>query len=225
MPAYDKPITLLEARTLLHSYITPDLSDADGVFLRALNQAVERIQSDGIWEGEKEVVDVAPYVTNNILTLPYEYDNLMGIQVDKVPTPIFSENLEFMEGGPGASVAGEGGSNVIDLGFAPVSGQLLRSYKMQRAVGATTTLVGLCHKRFVYITADADEVNPANIGALKNALLAIHFEDEGDNERAEQNWARVNKILNSEKSITNIGSKKPIAFSTFPDGNKPTSMY
>ena len=224
--ANERPITVAEARNLLWRYTTADQTDADGRFLFRLNQAVERVISSGVWEGEKESVDLSSYISNEVLSLPYAYDTMMGVHVDGSPRTIYSEDIEFSVNGPGAVDPGEGGNRIIDLGFETNSlGQSVRKYKFLSSADASAEVIGRCRKRFQYLVSDSDLVPIGNIGALKNAILCIHFEDEGDTDRAEIYWQRAMRTLNDERTLTHTGVNKPTPFQPFVTGSKPVSMY
>ena len=126
--ANERPLTLSEARTLLSAHAHTDN------FELALNEALERIYSEGIWDGVVDRVDLNPtggtYITNEILTLPYEYEALVAVAIDENPTPIMARQYEFMESGPGIEEAGKGGGVVVDLGFDDAGGTALRKYKI-----------------------------------------------------------------------------------------------
>ena len=98
---------------------------------------------------------------------------------------------------------------VIDLGFDDSSGQSIRKYKILTDITTTTEVEGLLKRRFVYLDADADEVVPSNMGALKHALLAIIYEDEGDIQRSVAFWDECYNILNSAKQVNRAGVTNP----------------
>jgi hypothetical protein len=59
-------------------------------------------------------------------------------------------------------------------------------------------LVVYCKKQFVWtIDPDADLLI-TNLGALKNALQAMKYENAGSEQAAEIHWTRAAKILNEE---------------------------
>lgn len=223
--ANERPLTLAEARKLLYTYATKDAADVEGAFRARINEALERISSDGIWEGLMERVDLTPYISAEILTLPYAYDALMAVAVDKGPTNIMDEGLEFTQGGPGVEDAGEGGAVVIDLGFNTVSGQEVRQYKFLMDIAATTTVEGLVKRRYVFLEDDSDLIYPSSVGALKHALFALHYEEEGDIDRAQQFWDKCYSILATQKATNNVGvvrtrPSNPWGFMT----DKPVNM-
>jgi hypothetical protein len=209
--ANERPITLAEARTLLYQHATDDPADADGTFKRRLNEALERIYSEGLWSGATERVDIATagYIVDELCTLPYAYASMIAAAVNDCPTPIMASQLEFIESGPGVQDKGDGGSFIIDLGFVDVGGQKRRQYKFLMDIGASDEVEGILAKRFVYLDDDADLVVPANLGALKHALLAICFEDEGDIVRGGAYWDECYRILNAEISTENVGVHEP----------------
>jgi len=209
-------MTVDEVRILLWKYATTDPNDADGRFLTALNQAAERIHSEGIWQGLKLQIDLSPYIslvdpTKGILTLPYEYEAVLAMQVDDAPVFIVDEAVEYTAGGLGERTGGAGGSVVIDNGFVLTDGQLLRQYKVTMPVDAQTSVRGLVKRRFVYMLDGCSLVFPNNIGALKQALLAINFEDQSDPERSKLYWEECYRILNSASSSSRTGSTFPVA--------------
>tara|TARA_R100001509_G_scaffold67048_1_gene37269 strand:+ start:3193 stop:3864 length:672 start_codon:yes stop_codon:yes gene_type:complete len=205
--ANERPLTLSEARTLLSAHAHTD------DFELALNEALERIYSEGIWDGVVDRIDLNPtggnYISNEILTLPYDYEALIAIAIDENPTPIMARQYEFMESGPGIEEAGKGGGVVVDLGFDDAGGTALRKYKILNDITADTEVEGLLKKRFKYLTLDSELVFPANIGALKHALLAIVYENEGDIERSTAFWAECYDILQSAKQVSKAGINNP----------------
>ena len=198
------PLLLSEARTLLGGYVPQDTD-----FETAINEAVERIYSEGIWDGVTDRLDLTSYITDEILSLPYEYESLLSIAIDDSPTPVMGRQHEFTQAGPGIEDAGKGGSVVIDLGFDDSSGQALRKYKILQDVTATTEVVGILKKRFRFLVSDTQEVLPGNIGALKHALLAVVYENEGDISRSAAYWDECYAILQSAKQTSRAGVINP----------------
>ena len=174
-----------------------------------MNEALERIYTEGIWEGLTVRASVLSYITDEVLSLPYQYEAMISIAIDDNPYPIMGKQYEFMQGGPGVEDAGKGGGFVIDLGFDAASGQSLRKYKILTDIQSSTTAEGILKRRFVYLTSDSDEVFPSNLGALKHALLAITYEDEGDIQRSSAFWDECYAILNSAKQVNSAGVHNP----------------
>lgn len=198
------PLLLSEARTLLGGYVPQDTD-----FETAINEAVERIYSEGIWDGVTDRLDLTSHITDEVLSLPYEYESLLSIAIDDSPVPVMGRQHEFTQAGPGIEDAGEGGSVVIDLGFDDSSGVALRKYKILQNITATTEVVGILKKRFRFLVSDTQEVLPGNIGALKHALLAVVYENEGDIGRSGAYWDECYSILQSAKQTSRAGVINP----------------
>lgn len=203
--ANQKPMTLAEARTLLYEHATDDPSDTDGTFRKRLNEVIERIYGDGLWDACVSREDITGMISDHILTLDYEWEAMIAVAVEESPKDIMDEGHEFTQGGPGTQDAGEGGNLVVDLGFNEVSGKDLRQYKFLMSINAGDTVEGLLKRRFAHLVHDSDVIRPANIGALKHGLLAICFENEGDPQRSQAYWNICYDILNKEKATNNIG--------------------
>jgi len=65
----------------------------------------------------------------------------------------------------------------------------------------------LCKIRHVPCVIDTDEVIVSNLGALKNMLISLRFEDEADLERSEMFFNKALQLLNGESKETRGGSK------------------
>ena len=208
----DRPLTLLDARQLLGAYATN--------FDSALNQAVERIHTDGTWPGLSTSVDLTSAVTDGILTLPDEYDVMLAVQINGIPCDIVPVAVEFSQAGPGARDAGIGGGTFVDLGLQLVGDEgdykkFTRQYKVLFDLGSTDTVTGLLKRKFIYLNQDDQYIFPGNIGALKNALLAINFEDEADMERAAVYWKHCFDLLSRSASQLRNGTQQTASFKVF----------
>jgi hypothetical protein len=206
---------------MLADYALPDKFDT------ALNQCLERIHSEGQWPGGKVTMDVSAYVEDGILTLPYEYETMIGLSWQGSARLIVDANAEFIPAGAGIQTALEGNGTIIDLGMVPVGDegdyqQLLHQYKLTFQYAAGQELTAMLRRRFVYLRDENDYVYPAHLGALKNGLLAVRFEDEGDLERASGYWTRCFDFLNSASAQTRVGSRQVLGgqFNFGAAGNK-----
>jgi hypothetical protein len=212
----DRPLTLLDARQLLGQYATN--------FDSALNQAVERIHTDGTWPGLTSEVDLTSSVVDGILTLPEGYDVLLAAQINGVPQAILPISLEYSHAGPGNREAGEGGGTLVDLGLQLAGDdgdykKFVRQYKVLFDLGAGDALSGLVKRKFIYLTQDDQYIMPGNIGALKNALLAINFEDEADMDRAAIYWKACYDLLSRSASQIRNGTQQTATFQVFGLGS------
>jgi hypothetical protein len=94
-------------------------------FLVNLNQARQYIIESGLWEGMKREV-IFNGSTSGYITLPPHYESIIGVTINKVPVPVFSEFHQFVECGPGTldathptkaflTFAGDGFPSVVDM--------------------------------------------------------------------------------------------------------------
>ena len=65
----------------------------------------------------------------------------------------------------------------------------------------------LCKIRFVPCVYDTDEVIVSNLGALKNMLMSLKWEDEGDMDRSEMFFMKALQLLNGENREVRGGSQ------------------
>jgi hypothetical protein len=207
--ANERPLTLADCRRLLADFALPDKFDS------ALNQCIERIYSEGQWPGSKVEVDLTPYVEDYVITLPYEYETLMACNWNRSSVPITDINAEYVPNGAGTQTAGEGMGCVVDLGLVPTADDgdytvYLHKYKLAFQYTTGQDLTGLVRRRFLYLTDEQDYVYPAHLGALKNGLLAVRYEDEGDLDRATGYWTRCFDFLSNAAAQTKIGSRQPL---------------
>jgi hypothetical protein len=70
-----------------------------------------------------------------------------------------------------------------------------------------TYLDVLCKIRFVPCVYDTDEVIVSNLGALKNMLTSLRFEDEADLDRSEMFFMKALQLLNGESREVRGGSQ------------------
>ena len=65
----------------------------------------------------------------------------------------------------------------------------------------------ICKIRFIPCVYDSDEVIVSNLGALKNMLMSLKWEDEGDMERSEMYFMKSLQLLNGENRDVRGGSQ------------------
>ncbi len=226
MATAERPLTLADCRRLLADYALPDKFDS------ALNQALERIFSEGQWPGCKVEADLSSYIADYILTLPYEYETLMAVNWLKRPVLIVDLNAEYVREGAGTQTAGNGNGNIVDLGLQPVATDdgdfpvYLHQYKLTFNYTEGEEITGLLRRRFQYLTDEQEAVYPANLGALKNGMLAVRYEDEGDLDRAAGYWTKCFDFLTAASAQTRIGAMQQLNGSFNLGGHGPhLGMY
>jgi hypothetical protein len=65
----------------------------------------------------------------------------------------------------------------------------------------------MCKLRYVPAVVDSDEVIPSNLGALRNTLIALKHEDEGDKNGYRDFFGDAIKLLNDETRESRGGAK------------------
>lgn len=91
-------VTVATARALLFQYVTPgDPSSAE--FLTALNLACERLIQSGKYLGS--VVERVFDSSDGFITLPFDTQAILGVQIDRCPAVVFNEFHEYVQVGPG----------------------------------------------------------------------------------------------------------------------------
>lgn len=74
----------------------------------------------------------------------------------------------------------------------------------------TVTLYGLCKLRYMSVASEQDLIIPPNMGALKNGIMALQFEEATEIELANQYWGQAFAILNSALNQDRGGANAPL---------------
>jgi hypothetical protein len=178
------------------------------------DQATMRVQ--GIDDQGQEIFDSNGQrgieLTFNGPTSTVQFTEVTG--VIKPPTNSFAKLV---------SIDSDGLSMVVGL-YEP--GELrpcYRRYYVPEAAGArglkSVTVTALCQRRHVEVTQPNDLLFTANIGALQNSVLGLHYEEHGDSTRAEFHFNKAIGLLNDElkrfRPPSELGSVRINAFGGF----------
>lgn len=82
----------------------------------------------------------------------------------------------------------------------------LRRYKAYSGWNLDS-ISAICKLRYVAAQTDSDEIVPANIGALKNALMALKFEEVADQARYQEYFNTALGLLNDELKESDGGAE------------------
>ena len=74
----------------------------------------------------------------------------------------------------------------------------VRRYYICPNTSETSILAIKVRARFIPVSAGTDLITPGMIGALKNGLLSLAFENSGDETRKSFHWSEMLRILNGE---------------------------
>lgn len=204
----DRPLTLFDARQLLGKYAVD--------FDASLNLALDKIYSEGTWPGLVTEITLNTHVVDNILRLPVEYETLFGADLNDAPMTIVALSLEYSKSGPGRRTAGMGGFTLVDLGPVAVETEgsypvMRRSYKLLFPLQTSDILTGVVKRRFRLLSDDNDYIFPSSITALRQALMAVNYDDMGNQDQAAKAWEECFKALNRSAAQHRIGTPQTYA--------------
>lgn len=203
-------MTVAELLTHVGNYVPPPPSGDETLWnkqIRYLNQASERIFNAGKWDGTVRRV-VLTIGSSGYIDLPDTYDGILSLVDEETGTPreIFADDLGFQSGGPGVPDEDDGHYAILDQ-----RDQDVRKYKIPATIGSEGENVIVKAKLApIAVAGSSDSIYPVNIGAWKNAVMALASEDEHDNDRAEIQWSKCFQLLNQELKARRAGSKKTI---------------
>lgn len=210
-------MTVSQTRTLLFQYVAEE-DPYSPKYISRLNQVVERFHNNGQWKGmiaEEELT-----VASGVVSLPIGFQSLLGIRIDGWPQEIVSQHYDFNTQGPGKFLdcAGSGGL-IVDLGDDATTGR--KKYRLNYE--APDEVIGLMQRRFVLLANEDDDVVPSNIGALKNGLMALNYEDQNDLERAAAYWTQAMNLLNNETEAARGAARRLTPIQPFGLGIPPVA--
>lgn len=84
--------------------------------LARVNEAQERLLNKGLYAGTYGRYSVCVY--GGCITLPREFESIVGYNFGQVPGQVYNEWYEFMANGPGIAPAGDW-KHLIDRGYVP----------------------------------------------------------------------------------------------------------
>jgi hypothetical protein len=84
--------------------------------LARVNEAQERLLNKGLYAGTYARYSVCVY--GGCITLPREFESIVGYNFGGAPAQVYNQWYEFMENGPGISPAGDW-RRLVDRGYAP----------------------------------------------------------------------------------------------------------
>ena len=148
----------------------------------------------GLVEGGSEVLTQEAPGDDVIFSSGNPFNKVISITYKDVPSPVDLVDPDF----PTKIIA-----------TIPAGSGVLRFRRFRTPEKSAESVVHLLLKRDApgYI-GDDTVVHLGNIGAIKNAMLAIIDEDSADRTRAKDSWAEVEKILDEELQAV-MGSARP----------------
>jgi hypothetical protein len=89
----------------------------DPQLLARVNEAQERLLNKGLYAGTYGRYSVCVY--GGCITLPREFESIIGYNFGQTPGQVYNEWYEFMDNGPGIAPAGDW-KHLIDRGYVPM---------------------------------------------------------------------------------------------------------
>jgi hypothetical protein len=105
----------------------------DPQLLARTNEAQERLLNKGLYAGTYGRYSVCVY--GGCITLPREFESILGYNYSGVPAQVYNQWYEFMANGPGIAPAGDW-KRLIDRGYVPC----FRSIEAQKYIRVYTDL-------------------------------------------------------------------------------------
>jgi hypothetical protein len=106
----------------------------DPQLLARTNEAQERLLNKGLYAGTYGRYSVCVY--GGCITLPREFESILGYNYSGVPAQVYNQWYEFMANGPGIAPAGDW-KRLIDRGYVPC----FRSLEAQKYIRVYTDLI------------------------------------------------------------------------------------
>lgn len=189
---YSTAITRLGAGAT--SCFKPGSTDAQK--LQRLNEVLERFHEFGTWRGVHETISVTS--TSGIITLAAAYLRLDALAIPSLAqkVPIKSQQWAFSSGGPMVQDWSLYSFLVaIDLGD---NSSGVRRYQITGDTDYLDSLTfsALARKRYTWVTDIGTTVIPDSFQALRQGVLALAMEDEGDDEGCKMLFAEALSVLN-----------------------------
>jgi hypothetical protein len=90
---------------------------SDPQLLARTNEAQERLLNKGLYAGTYGRYSICVY--GGCITLPREFESIVGYNFGHIPGQVYNEWYEFMDNGPGIAPAGDW-KRLIDRGYVPM---------------------------------------------------------------------------------------------------------
>ena len=184
-----------------------DLGDGFPTFLDSpYAEYTIRVEIENILDIGNEVVIKGTDVNgiNIITTIPLDDPSITTVDVFNGPLTMFQKAITNGR----VNIYAVNGANETKIGSYEAT-ETTASYHRYSVPNEPKIdyIDALCKVRYVPCILDTDEVIVSNLGALKNMLISLKFEDEADLERSEMFFNKALQLLNGETKETRGGSK------------------
>lgn len=217
------PLTVHQLLTKYGDLVAPGNEQE---FVRLLLEADERLLAAGRWHWTREPATLTPD-DDGIVTLPSQYESIVGCRLGDVPQGVVWQEAEYLEGGPGEIAIDGCSARLVDQGWADSTSDndtpdeesddvttRTRTYKVTDS--SITEVSALC--RFAAKTqfdSDYDNTICPVSAALKLMMLSIAHEEAVNTEKSvEYKTLALNSIQEHEKAYRGLANEifKPLMF-------------
>jgi hypothetical protein len=193
-------------------------------FERRLNEAHARLLETAKWDWCKVEAEL-PVEDGCVYLDPAIHASLLGVRVDDSGRTIYPRETEYNPSTGYKSEAGSPGpGHLVSCGLVTmtVDGEEVRRKKYRIAdIVAGATVEALLHLAHQHLCHPDDYTLCPSSRAMKMAMLAIHYEEVDDFERAEACWAKAYQALNEHEATTRGGVRGNVQVQPFGDGIEP----
>lgn len=197
----------------------------DQEFERLLLEADERLLASGRWHWTREPSVLTPDV-DGLITLPAQYESIVGCRVGEVPQGVVWQETEYLEGGPGEITIEGCTARLVDQGWSDSTADQSTSDESDDVITRTRTykvsdasideVTALC--RFAAIVeygSDYVAVLCPSAPSLKQMMLSIIYEEANDTTKSlEYRQLAINTCSEHEKAYRGLANEifKPLMF-------------
>ncbi len=167
------PLSALVLESRLFREIAPGEIER---FYQILTEADERLLESGRWHWTRGPLDLTP--EDGVVVMPEGYNSIVGCRIGSLARGVLWQEIEYLEDGPGTIPIEGVDGQLLDQG-------LIDGVRTYRCTGSTPgEIVVLARFAPVEITGPADIPRCQNFQAIKQAMLSIVHEGNGDEQRS-----------------------------------------
>lgn len=176
-------------------------------FYRLLTEAEEKLLEAGRWSWVRSPQVIT--TIDGILTLPPEFESIVGARIGCGATSVFWQEIEYLEQSPCMCVQGCT-SQLIDRGMV----NNLRTYQLTRYEDTPqnpsqeVTLSLLLRYAPVEYSRPSQDMLCQSLPALKQAMYAVNYENQNDLERSNGYTSMAIATLDRQESAYRGTAKK-----------------
>lgn len=185
-----RALTFSDARTKFANLATTNVTIGD-----AIQEAVDRIFEMGRWPGTTVTLalETSDFIEEEDEWFLYfeeeDYEGMIGFRDESRGWDIMDQTILFRDGVNG------GDQSVVDYGTVDEGNVLRRKYRLPLNFSPDAGTYIALIKKEPPLLADDSVLPVQSLGALKCAILAVCYEYNSDEERAQLNWQKFDAFI------------------------------